>query len=391
MIRRRQAAIYEYLEQEESDDDEEEEQPRKSSSLSSLADLVLLQAVPSWPNGDIRLIDDKRSIHQQFETQMMPLRILQIVLFLISYNFARTVADLHDWKVYTSKTLLFSSLYVLLFSLLMSVLPSQVIKFLAMMALPPYVDEKNLEFFYSVVDEQTSATSKVADAKNHASVVSKTFSSDTQRSGVVGGCAPRSPQLSPNPSFTPCEAEAGLPFAACVSGGSAASTAPSADGEGARFGAAPVAKQSSQAVTGNRPSQLLVPAANFVPHLPPQARSDSPESPGTNCQPGGDRHAMQDELEQHTDLLRKLDSRVLKLETLVNEQAGSLNTGLVAEDLTNDDDLAEQRDSPLAPLAQLSPYRSEESKNSLEERGRKRVSSLFKGEAKVTDLCGAPL
>eukprot|EP00928_Gymnodinium_smaydae_P011336 TRINITY_DN14197_c0_g1_i1.p1 TRINITY_DN14197_c0_g1~~TRINITY_DN14197_c0_g1_i1.p1 ORF type:complete len:750 (+),score=141.40 TRINITY_DN14197_c0_g1_i1:124-2373(+) len=143
---------------------------------------------------------DKTNIFNRFETQMMPLRALQILVFLISYNFARTVADVHDWQDSFEATLLYSMLYVLLFSLLMAVLPSQLVSFLAMLALPPYVDATNLEFFYAVIDEQMSnlpaktSTPDVREDKSRRSTkrsvsedapLKRRFTLDAQRSATV--------------------------------------------------------------------------------------------------------------------------------------------------------------------------------------------------------------
>merc|ERR1712039_808199 len=92
--------------------------------------------------------------HERHETQMIPLRALQIIIFLISYVSASTVADMDDWKTRFDTTLLHSSLFAILYMALVSVLPSQVPIFLAMMAMPPMVDAVNLDFFYAVIEEQ---------------------------------------------------------------------------------------------------------------------------------------------------------------------------------------------------------------------------------------------
>lgn len=134
-----------------------EEQERRCSTgsapslkgLAQSASLGLGQAIANFQR-----VPDSRSVHERHETQMMALRGLQIIIFLISYVFASIVADVHDWRTQFDTTLLHSSLCAILFLSLVSILPSQVPMFLAMMALPPMVDAVNLDFFYAVIEEQ---------------------------------------------------------------------------------------------------------------------------------------------------------------------------------------------------------------------------------------------
>jgi len=162
VVRQRQQFIIEYVASQDEKIEGDEEGLREQRSLDfaeigrSGSNLQRALGVLPFMGGD----QDKTSIHQRYETQMMPLRALQVILFLISYNFARTVADLHDWEDYFEKTLLFSMLFVVLFGLLMAVLPSQVVNFIAMMALPPYVDSTNLEYFYAVIEQQMTSVDR---------------------------------------------------------------------------------------------------------------------------------------------------------------------------------------------------------------------------------------
>eukprot|EP00746_Dinoflagellata_sp_MGD_P021662 gnl/MRDRNA2_/MRDRNA2_15056_c0_seq1.p1 gnl/MRDRNA2_/MRDRNA2_15056_c0~~gnl/MRDRNA2_/MRDRNA2_15056_c0_seq1.p1 ORF type:complete len:265 (+),score=47.39 gnl/MRDRNA2_/MRDRNA2_15056_c0_seq1:2-796(+) len=96
---------------------------------------------------------EKRSFHEKYETEVMLLRFLQVVLFFISYIFARTVGDFHDWKEKPQEVGLYTLLFLFLFAVLSHVLPKQVPLFLAVMALPPYVDDGNFKMLLSVIDD----------------------------------------------------------------------------------------------------------------------------------------------------------------------------------------------------------------------------------------------
>mmetsp|Transcript_72236 Transcript_72236/g.190466 ORF Transcript_72236/g.190466 Transcript_72236/m.190466 type:complete len:491 (-) Transcript_72236:375-1847(-) len=92
-----------------------------------------------------------KNLHRHYNTEMITLRVLQIVLFLISYFFASTLLDLDGWRLHAKRTWLYTAGFVLLFSLLSYSLPSSVPTFLALMALPPYMDDDNLKMFFSVL------------------------------------------------------------------------------------------------------------------------------------------------------------------------------------------------------------------------------------------------
>mmetsp|Transcript_113821 Transcript_113821/g.368322 ORF Transcript_113821/g.368322 Transcript_113821/m.368322 type:complete len:508 (-) Transcript_113821:834-2357(-) len=92
-----------------------------------------------------------KNVHRHYNTEMITLRVLQIVLFLISYFFASTLLDLDGWRLHAKRTWLYTAGFVLLFSLLSYSLPSSVPTFLALMALPPYMDDDNLKMFFSVL------------------------------------------------------------------------------------------------------------------------------------------------------------------------------------------------------------------------------------------------
>eukprot|EP00930_Biecheleria_cincta_P001935 TRINITY_DN103011_c0_g1_i1.p1 TRINITY_DN103011_c0_g1~~TRINITY_DN103011_c0_g1_i1.p1 ORF type:complete len:585 (-),score=75.51 TRINITY_DN103011_c0_g1_i1:173-1927(-) len=76
---------------------------------------------------------------------------MQVVLFLISYVFARTLMDFNEWAEHFQRTLLACCLFTLLFIALHFTITSQVPMFLALLALPPYVNDLNLEHFFETL------------------------------------------------------------------------------------------------------------------------------------------------------------------------------------------------------------------------------------------------
>mmetsp|Transcript_58027 Transcript_58027/g.149356 ORF Transcript_58027/g.149356 Transcript_58027/m.149356 type:complete len:542 (+) Transcript_58027:1-1626(+) len=66
------------------------------------------------------------NFHQQHSTEMFTMRLLQIVIFMISYVFARYALDIHGWETKPQIVLLYCSLFLLLFGLLSHILPRQV-------------------------------------------------------------------------------------------------------------------------------------------------------------------------------------------------------------------------------------------------------------------------
>jgi len=86
------------------------------------------------------------TIHQNISSERMMLRLLQVGLFFLCYCFARILVDVYEWQNDTTTTLLFVMVAIVLLLLLAYSLPRTVPNFLAVTALPPYVDPVNLEF-----------------------------------------------------------------------------------------------------------------------------------------------------------------------------------------------------------------------------------------------------
>jgi len=91
------------------------------------------------------------TIHQRCSSETTMLQSLQVCLFLLSYCFARIVVDRNNWQNEQTfaQTLRTCAAYVLLFLVLAYFLPRLVPNFLAVTALPPFVDPKNLEILFS--------------------------------------------------------------------------------------------------------------------------------------------------------------------------------------------------------------------------------------------------
>lgn len=99
----------------------------------------------------VKMSSSMRNIHQQVQTELYFIRFLQAILFLVSYVFARTLMDFHEWEDYLTKTLLSCCLFLILFFVLVVTLKYLVPTFLALWSLPPYVDEGNLTHFFAIL------------------------------------------------------------------------------------------------------------------------------------------------------------------------------------------------------------------------------------------------
>lgn len=98
---------------------------------------------------------EKKSFHERHETHLIALRFLQVMVFLISLVFTQTVADKNKWTEDTWRNTTWNLvLYVVILVLIMIIAPINVPRFLAMMSMPPCIDEKNLTFLYYVIRVQ---------------------------------------------------------------------------------------------------------------------------------------------------------------------------------------------------------------------------------------------
>jgi len=92
-----------------------------------------------------------KRLRERHATDLIMLRVLQAVFFLISYSFSRTVMDFHDWAKRPLETLVYTALFSALFISLARNLPKSIPLFLGMMALPPSVDHSKFKVFCAVL------------------------------------------------------------------------------------------------------------------------------------------------------------------------------------------------------------------------------------------------
>eukprot|EP00930_Biecheleria_cincta_P082908 TRINITY_DN72544_c0_g1_i1.p1 TRINITY_DN72544_c0_g1~~TRINITY_DN72544_c0_g1_i1.p1 ORF type:complete len:645 (+),score=111.99 TRINITY_DN72544_c0_g1_i1:95-2029(+) len=129
---------------------------RQSSGASSIRGKSTAQAESS-KTCDFGLAPDETTFKSNlygrgtWSLERMCLRFLQIFLYLISYSFARDVLDWNGWKLYPSWKLATGSAYSCLFLLLMYILPRYVPVFLQLMAIPPFVDHRNMRVLFSLL------------------------------------------------------------------------------------------------------------------------------------------------------------------------------------------------------------------------------------------------
>lgn len=103
-------------------------------------------------------------LHHRMDTQLIPLRALQVAVFLICFVFATTVADKHKWEVDSQRAGIDLCLFLLLFAATWYILPIMIPDFLAMMSLPPYVDGVNLQHLYAIIDKQLETGGTIVEA-----------------------------------------------------------------------------------------------------------------------------------------------------------------------------------------------------------------------------------
>jgi len=94
---------------------------------------------------------EHKRFHERHHTELIMLRGLQVVVFLLSYEWARMLLDVHDWTKHPGMHALYCGLFLLLFLVLAAAVPSAVPMFLGIMALPPYVHHSNFATFRSVL------------------------------------------------------------------------------------------------------------------------------------------------------------------------------------------------------------------------------------------------
>lgn len=89
-----------------------------------------------------------------------------MLFFIVSYVFAGTLMDFHSWEEYPEKQLLSVCLFGFVYIILTFLMRTWVPTFLALMSLPPYVDEANIQHLFKVLlDDHSIPGSLIFSAK----------------------------------------------------------------------------------------------------------------------------------------------------------------------------------------------------------------------------------
>lgn len=99
--------------------------------------------------------------NEGFNKEDLVLRILQVVLFFLSYGAANFVTEKSDWQGRLAVQVLKSIFAIAIFAALLRVLPRYVPRFSAVMSLPPYVNRDNIHVLIYVLES-------IAAKKHHS-------------------------------------------------------------------------------------------------------------------------------------------------------------------------------------------------------------------------------
>lgn len=128
--------------------------------------------IPSISRGQTRQSTNKKfgvdvkNFNQTFNTEVYLMRSLTMLFFIVSYVFAGTLMDFHSWEEYPEKQLLSVCLFGFVYVLLTFLMRTWVPTFLALMSLPPYVDEANIQHLFKVLlDDHSIPGSLIFSAK----------------------------------------------------------------------------------------------------------------------------------------------------------------------------------------------------------------------------------
>jgi hypothetical protein len=117
----------------------------------------------------LRTAGQAESFNERHSTELWVLRLLQVILFVLSYSCARTVGDPKSWQSQPVYVLFTCGAFILLFVVLGAFLLGMVPDFAAIMALPPYIDKANVKVFFRVLDEYSRHVEHRSGNKRHSS------------------------------------------------------------------------------------------------------------------------------------------------------------------------------------------------------------------------------
>lgn len=124
--------------------------------------------------------DDNRRFSLSFSSEQLVLRLMQAFLFLISYMFARVLADFHAWQGKALENTTWAAAFTVLFCILAKFVPTLVPTFLAVMSFPPFVDPVNLAMLNQVMLSQQEELSSAQSARGS--------DSSSKVSGTINSC-----------------------------------------------------------------------------------------------------------------------------------------------------------------------------------------------------------
>lgn len=90
---------------------------------------------------------------RRHHTEIAAFRVLQVFVASVTYNLARWLVDMEWWSADAGRVLQRTSLFIVLYLMLFAVLPREVPKFLVVMALPPMMDNGNVNLFFDCLPE----------------------------------------------------------------------------------------------------------------------------------------------------------------------------------------------------------------------------------------------
>lgn len=96
------------------------------------------------------------------------LRIMQLVVFAMSYCSVSAITDANMWKEHFYVELAESLAFMILWVTMAAFMPVAVPNFLCLMCIPPYVDDNNLQAFWTVLDDHMIKRKGKANKSDHA-------------------------------------------------------------------------------------------------------------------------------------------------------------------------------------------------------------------------------
>lgn len=134
------------------------------------AEPIKIDTPMSAPTESETIYDDNMSFSQRFSCEQLVLRLMQAFLFLISYIFARVLADFHAWRSQLLENTSLAAAFTVLFVIIAKFVPMLVPTFLAVMSFPPFVDPVNLGILKHVLLLEQDPAFKLRSSRGSDSI-----------------------------------------------------------------------------------------------------------------------------------------------------------------------------------------------------------------------------